>query len=134
SLAFPCTSLFRSALQLCPAVVATLVAQAGELAEAGLEDRLQPADNSVAVGGGRVQLDQVRAGPEPVLEFVRFLVGALEGAQLAENDYPADQGPGQQQQDDQLDRQARAQHQVQVVDAAVGDAGRRVGSRRGRVR
>src|SRR5690606_39949975 len=54
-----------------------------------LEDRLQAADPAVAVGGGRIKLAQVGAGPEPVLEVVGLAVGLAVDARLAEDDHPA---------------------------------------------
>ncbi|KAG0939987.1 hypothetical protein G6F31_015223 [Rhizopus arrhizus] len=108
------------AFQLRTAIQPALVAQAGVLAEAGFEDRLQAADVAAAISGRAVQLAQVGAGPEAVLELVGFAGGLLEHAGLAENDHPADERADQQQQHDDLHRQAGLGHQFEVVDAAAG--------------
>ena len=65
------------------------LAQAVELAEPGFEDRLQAGDQAIPVGGARVQLRQVGAGPEAVLELLGAAVRDLVGARLAEDDHPA---------------------------------------------
>src|SRR5690606_39348180 len=88
-------------LELGTRVEAALLAQPRELAEARFEDRLQPADATVAVGGGAVELAQVGARPEPALEVVGLAVGVPEDARLAEDDHPAEHRPDQQQQHDQ---------------------------------
>ncbi|KAG1385232.1 hypothetical protein G6F59_017531 [Rhizopus arrhizus] len=108
------------AFQLRTAIQPARVAQAGVLAEAGFEDRLQAADVAAAISGRSVQLAQVGAGPEAVLELVGFAGGLLEHAGLAENDHPADERADQQQQHDDLHRQAGLGHQFEVVDAAAG--------------
>src|SRR5690606_15352085 len=107
------------ALQVDPAVDAATLADAIELAEAAFEDRLQAADLAIALGGAGVKLGQLGPGPEAFLETVGFAIGAIKDALLAENDHPGGDRAEDEQQQDELYRQARVQHQGQHVDAVA---------------
>src|SRR4029079_17233539 len=76
-----------SAFQLHARIHATPLADAVELAEAAFEDRFEPGDVAVALGGARIEFRQLRAGPEPLLEAHGLALGAVEHALLAEDDH-----------------------------------------------
>jgi hypothetical protein len=59
---------------------ALLLAKSIELAESGLEDRLQAFPDLLFAGDPVVQLAKIRAGPEPVLELLRTLVDPSEAS------------------------------------------------------
>src|SRR3546814_7116315 len=84
-------------LELHAAVDAAALADAVEVAEAAFEDCLEAARVAAAALRAGVELGQVRARPEALLEAVGLVLGAVEQAALAEDDHPRrDRGHQQQ--------------------------------------
>src|SRR3546814_8733245 len=98
---FPYTTLFRS--------------DAVEVAEAAFEDCLEAARVAAAALRAGVELGQVRARPEALLEAVGLVLGAVEQAALAEDDHPRRDRGHQQQQHHELHRDRGVQQQLHDV-------------------
>src|SRR4030095_14459251 len=71
------------------------LAQLEEFAHAGGEDALHRAALAGAVGGQRIEVGEVAAGPEDALELVVEAAYSLQAEELAEDDGPACQRHGQ---------------------------------------
>src|SRR4029077_1305919 len=95
------------------------LAQAREFAESGLEDALDAGDLLTVRGDLAEQAGQVGAGPETLLELVGAAHGPAEHRLLAEDDDPRGEREHDEQTQDELDRQARAEHQHRNIEVAI---------------
>ena len=83
-----------------------LLAQAGELAKAGLEHRGHASQIIPPFGELFIELHQVDTRPETFFKGLCILLGRFQKHPLLENDVPGNHGGGKQQQHHQLDHDA----------------------------
>ena len=99
------------------------LAQTREFAEPGLEDAFDTGD-LFAVGGDLAeQAGQIGTGPEALFELVGAAHRPVEHRLLAEDDDPRGEREYDEQTEDELYRQARAQHQHRDIEVAIHAVG-----------